>query len=140
MLQSISLGKATVGVRDGFWVPEFSIERLKTDPGGVMEVEMEAARFDLAGAFASRLSSLFEIVGLVLRPGQAAEQTVRGFFETLDKEAVMVDFGTQLISTVEPEGILTEINFAFGVPELMGHKFELASRSPTNLIGFLGSS
>ena len=139
--QSVSVGEAVFGIRDGFWLPEFSIERLNMpDPDGEMAVELEAVRFDLAGSFSSRLSALFEIVGLVLRPGETAPQTAREFFETLDMEEVIVDFGTQLISTVEQEGILSEFNVAFGVPELMGLKLESATRSPTNPVAFLGSS
>ncbi|MDG2075011.1 MAG: tetratricopeptide repeat protein, partial [Arenicellales bacterium] len=139
--QSGSLGKVVFSVRDGFWLPEFSIERISIPSAdGEMAVQVKTVRFELAGSFSSRLSALFEIVGLALRPGETALHTTREFFRMLDREAVMVDFGTQLISTVEPEGILTEINFAFGVPELMGLKFELASRSPTNPIAFLGSS
>ncbi|HIG15405.1 MAG TPA: hypothetical protein EYQ32_13290 [Gammaproteobacteria bacterium] len=139
-VQSGSLGRVTFGIRDGFWLPEFSAEGLKIDPGGEIGVEMEAVRFNLEGSLASRLSALFEIVGLALRPGETAPQTVREFFETLDREEVVVDFGTQLITTVEQEETLAEIKVAFGVPELMGLKLEFASRSPVNPIAFLGSS
>ena len=138
--QSGSLGKVAFGVRDGFWLPEFSIERLNIPNFGGQAVELEAARFELAGSLSSRLSALFEIVGLALRPGETAPQTVREFFEMLDMEEVVVDFGTQLITTVEQEETLVEINVAFGVPELMGLNIKFANRSPTNPVAFLGSS
>ena len=139
--QSGSLGKVVFSVRDGFWLPEFSIERISIPSAdGEMAVQLETVRFELAGSFSSRLSALFEIVGLALRPGETALQTTREFFRMLDREEVIVDFGTQLISTVEQEGILSEFNVAFGVPELMGLKLESATRSPTNPVAFLGSS
>ena len=140
-VQSGSLGKVVFGVRDGFWLPEFSIERVNiADAGGEIDLQLETVRFELAGSFSSRLSALFEIVGLGLRPNITASQTVQAFFETLDREEIVVHFGTQFISTVEQAEYLSEINFAFGVSELMGLKSEFASRSPTNPAAFLDAS
>ena len=139
--QSGSLGKVVLDIRDGFWLPEFSIERVNiADAGGEIDLQLETVRFELAGSFSSRLSALFEIVGLGLRPNITASQAVQAFFETLDREEVVVDFGTQFISTVGEAEYLSEVNFAFAVAELMGLKFEFATRSPTNPIAFLGSS